>query len=181
MKPWKTLQRRPVLNHSRFLSVEDHTILLPDGRQLEHWAWVITPDFINAVIITIEGLFVCFRQSKYGVQGGLTLAPVGGYIEPGADPLTAAQRECREETGYEAPDWQHLGSYAVDGNRGVATAHLFLAQNARYVQPPEADDLEDQELLLLTREQMQQALLAGEFKCASWTAALALALLVTDE
>ena len=38
-------------------------------------------------------------------------------------------------------------------------------------------DLEDQELLLLTREQVEAALDAGEFKVLNWSAAMALALL----
>ena len=177
MKPWKTLERRTVLNHSRWLTVENHTILLPDGRQVDDWAWIITPDFINVAAITEDDRFLCFRQSKYAVAGGLTLAPVGGYVEAGEDPLLAAQRELLEETGYQASAWRHLGDYAVDGNRRVATAHLYLAEGARYVQPPHADDLEEQELVLLSRAEVRAALLAGEFKCVSWTAVLALALL----
>ncbi|NOZ50380.1 MAG: NUDIX hydrolase [Chloroflexi bacterium] len=181
MQPWKTLSRRTILNHSRFLSVESHTVQLPDGQQISDWPWIITPDYINVVAVTTEGLFLCFRQSKYGVEGGITLAPVGGYIEPGEDPLAAARRELREETGYEAPDWQHLGNFAVDGNRGVATAHLFLAQNARYIIPADADDLEEQELLLMRHAEVEQALMAGAFKCVPWTAALALALRIIDD
>ena len=77
-----------------------------------------------------------------------------------------------------------LGAYAVDGNRGNGTAHLFLARGAVPVgdgdsaaaEVAESDDLEDQELLLLTRDEVREALLAGEFKVAPWAAAVALAL-----
>lgn len=180
MQPWKTLERHLILDHSRFLKVESHTVQLPDGQIIPDWSWIVTPDFVNVVAITEQGDFLCFRQSKYGVKG-LTLAPVGGYIEADEEPLLAAQRELREETGYEAPDWHHLGSFAVGGNRGIATAHLFLAENAYYVTPADADDLEEQELLLMSRDEVEKAMMAGEFKVVSWTTAVALALRVLEQ
>jgi hypothetical protein len=82
----------------------------------------------------------------------------------------------REETGYSADEWFFLGRYAVDGNRGSGHAHLFLARGARYIQPIDADDLEEQELLLLTRAELVDALAAGEFKVLPWAANVALAL-----
>jgi ADP-ribose pyrophosphatase len=175
MQPWKTLAREVVLDERPWLVVERHTVELPDGRRIPNWQWVITPDYVNVVAVTTDGTFLCFRQVKYALAGE-TLALVGGYVDEGEAPLAAAQRELREETGYEAPDWHDLGQYRVDANRGVAMGHLFLARQARWVAPPHADDLEEQVLLHLTRAQLETALLAGEFQVLAWTAALALAL-----
>jgi len=175
MKPWKTLARRTILNHSKFLVVEEHTVELPDGRIIEDWPWVISPDYINVTAVTEEGLFLCFRQTKYSVEG-TSLAVVGGYLEPGEDPLEAAKRELREETGYEATGWLALGRYPVDGNRGAGVSYPFLATGVRRVAEIDADDLEEQELLLLSRAEMEAALDAGEFKSLPWAAAVALAL-----
>jgi len=175
MQSWKTLARRTLLNHSKFLVVEEHTVELPDGRIIADWPWVITPDYINVTAVTEEGLFLCFRQTKYSVDG-VSLAVVGGYLEPGEDALEAAKRELREETGYEASTWLALGRFPVDGNRGVGVAYPFLATGARRVTEIDADDLEEQELLLLSRAEMEAALDAGEFKQLPWAAAVALAL-----
>lgn len=179
METWKTVARTPVLwsGDGRFLQVEHHTVQLPDGRCIEEWPWVITPDYVNVVVITVEGLFLLFRQPKYAVAG-LSLAIVGGYLESGEDPLQAAQRELLEETGYQAPDWTALGQFVVDGNRGCGTAHLFLARNAVAVQPINADDLEEQLLVQLTRDEVMVALRQNEFKVLAWGAAVALALLL---
>jgi hypothetical protein len=81
-----------------------------------------------------------------------------------------------EETGYEASDWTPLGSYRVDPNRGIAMGHLYLAHRVQYVTPRNADDLEEQELLLLTRGEMEAAWARGEFKVLAWAAAVAFAL-----
>ena len=108
------------------------------------------------------------------------MAPVGGYLEPGEDPLLGAERELFEETGYEAPDWIDLGHFAVGANRGIATVNLYLARNARPVAEPHADDLDEMELLLLELVEVEAALRAGEFKVLAWATAISLALLMTE-
>ena len=175
MESWKTLSRRVILDHSKFLVIEEHAVELPDGQVIDDWPWVITPDFINVVAVTHDDLFVCFRQNKYGVEG-TSLAPVGGFLEPGEDPLEGARRELLEETGYEAKDWSAMGSYRVDPNRGAGIAHFYLALQAHRVAEPNSDDLEDQELLLLTREEVRNALVSGDFKALAWVSIISLAL-----
>ena len=175
MKPWKTLSRRTIFQHERFLSVELHEVELPDGRVIDVWPWIVTPDYVNVLAETQDGRFLCFRQTKYAVEG-VSLAPVGGFIEPGEAPEAAARRELLEETGYESPDWIRVGSYAVDANRGAGKAHLYVARRAARVASPTADDLEEQELLLLNRTDLERALADGEFKVLAWAAAVALGL-----
>jgi ADP-ribose pyrophosphatase len=180
MQPWTTVKREIAFHHSKWLTVENHTIQLPDGKTLHEWPWIITPDFVNVMAITEQGRFLLFRQTKYAVEG-VVLAPVGGYLEPNEDPLQAARRELLEETGYDAEDWMSLGTYAVDGNHGVATAHFFLARNARKVKEPASDDLEEQELVELSREDVLLEVSKRNFKVMSWMASVALALLVTGK
>ncbi len=177
MKPWKTKSRQTILEQRPWLVVEHHTVELPDGRLIPEWPWIITPDYVNVVAVTDNDDFICFRQVKYGLDG-TTLAIVGGFMEAGEDPLTAAKRELLEETGYESMDWVPLGSYRVDPNRGIAMGNLFLARNARYVTPRNADDLEEQEIIFLTRAEVESALAGGEFKVLAWAAAVAFALRV---
>ena len=177
LQVWTTLARTPVLRagDGKFLTVEAHTVQLPDGRVIEDWPWLVTPDFVNIVVETTAGEFLCMRQTKYAV-GGTSWAIPGGYLEPGEEPLPAAQRELLEETGYRAEVWIPLGRFAVDGNRGNGHAYFFLARDAEWVQPVDADDLEEQELMLVGRAELEQALYAGKFKVLPWSAAVALAL-----
>jgi len=175
MKPWKTLSRTTILDHSKWLKVEDHTIQLPDGKLLEHWCWLVSPDYVNVVVQDEDENFVCFRQTKYAADG-TSFAPIGGYLEQNEDPLVCAKRELREELGYEAKQWISLGKFPCDGNHGNGFAHLYLACSAHQVGEIIADDLEEQEVIILTRNEMMQALLDGEFKVLSWSTAVALSL-----
>jgi len=179
-KPWKTLSRRTILAHNKYLTVESHTVQLPDGRVITDWPWVIVPDAILVLARTTDGDFLCFRQTKYGFEG-TSLAPVGGYLEPEEPPLEAAQRELLEETGHTAPEWRHLGSYRVGPNRGMGNMHLFLALGASQVTAPDSDDLEEQQLLHLSREELEAALEDGAIKVLAWTTALALGLRFLDK
>ena len=179
MEPWRTRSRKTIVDLRPWLSVETRVVELPDGRVIDDWPWVESREYANVVAVTEDGLFLVFRQTKYAVDGP-TLGTVGGYLEPGEDPLETAKRELREESGYDAPEWTPLGRYPVDGNRGCGVGHLYLARGARKVAEPDADDLEEQELLTLTRDEVDAALLAGGFGVLSWAAAVALALVALD-
>jgi ADP-ribose pyrophosphatase len=179
MNPWKTLSREQVLNFSRFLAVESHTLELPDGRVIENWPWVVIPEFVDVLPVLEDGRLLVMRQFKYGV-GEVSLSTMGGMIEPGETPEQAARREMVEEMGCEAREMVFLGKYAVDANRGCGTAYLFLALDAHQVTAPHSGDLEEQEILLLTRAELREAMLKGELKMLSWTATVGLGLAWLD-
>jgi len=175
LRVWETISRKTILHPSKFLTVESHTVKLPDGRIIPDWVWLIIPSAVIVLAVTGDHKFLCFRQTKYAIEG-TSLAPVGGMLEPNETPIAAAKRELLEEMGYEASDWVNLGSHILDGNRGIATMHLFLALNAKQAAEPNSDDLEDQELLFFSRNEIENALKAGEFKILAWSAVVAMSL-----
>jgi ADP-ribose pyrophosphatase len=179
LQAWETLSRRVVLDQSPNLIVENHRIQLPGGEIIENWPWLVTRDYVIVVPQLENGDYLIFRQTKYAVSG-TSLAPVGGYLEAGENPLEAAQRELLEETGCKADKWTQLGSFAVNGNYGDGTAHLFLAEGASQQAQPNADDLEDQELLHLEQAELRAGLASGQFKVLAWTTAVALTLLFKE-
>src|SRR5262249_7690724 len=180
MQQWKTRSRRQILDHGKWLKVEVHEVELPNGQVISDWPWLITPDYVNVVAVTGTGDFLFFRQLKYALDS-ISLAPVGGVIEPSEGPLEAAKRELLEETGYPASDWTFLGQYLTDPNRGSGRANLFMAHGAYRVSERSADDLEEQELVVLTKDEVRRALLNGEIKVLSWATSVALALIRSED
>ena len=122
------------------------------------------------VAVDEQDRFLVFEQTKYA-SPGITLAPVGGYIQPGEEPLAAAKRELLEEMGFTADEWISLGSFVTDANRGNGRGHYFLAKNARKTdQFAISDDLEEQQLLTFSAADLQEALDQNRVKIilASW-------------
>jgi len=176
MRQWKTLKKETILDHSKFLKVEKHTIELPDGKIIRDWPWVVSPDYVLVLPLTDRKTLLLFRQTKYAVEE-TSLAPVGGYLEPGENALAAAKRELREEIGCEASEWIPLGSYPNNGNHGGGHGHLFLAIHAQKLGEPIIDDLEEMELIELTIEELEQKLLQGEVKVMGWVAMIAMGII----
>lgn len=69
---------------------------------------------------------VCLVELDRYTTGRSIEVPAGG--SDGEDPLLAAQRELREETGVTASDWQYLGR--MNALNGIADApeHVYLAR-----------------------------------------------------
>jgi len=176
---WVTLSRKTIFESKPYLRVEMHHIQLPSGEIIHDWPWIDSPDYVNIAALTESKHVLAFRQFKYAVQAE-TLAAVGGYLKPGEDPLAGAKRELLEETGFVSDHWRSLGKFVVDGNRGNGHAHLFLAQNAHKVTGIVSDDLEDQDLLFLSLDEVKEALAKGEFKCLPWQTVMSLALLLAE-
>jgi ADP-ribose pyrophosphatase len=176
MRQWKTLKKETILDHSKFLKVEKHTIELPDGKIIRDWPWVVSPDYVLVLPLTDRKTLLLFRQTKYAVEE-TSLAPVGGYLEPGENALAAAKRELREEIGCEASEWIPLGSYPNNGNHGGGHGHLFLAIHAQKLGEPIIDDLEEMEFVELTIEELEEKLLQGEVKVMGWVAMIAMGII----
>ncbi len=120
-----------------------------------------TCDWINIIPVTEEGRLVFIRQFRHGIREVTLEIPGGGIDGRDPSPRAAAERELREETGYEAKEWVSLGSVtpnpALQNNR----CHTFLARGAYRAGPPRPDAFERVEVELLSGAQAAQALRSG--------------------
>jgi len=46
MRQWKTIKKSTILDFNKFLRVEQHTIELPDGKIIDDWPWIVSPDYV---------------------------------------------------------------------------------------------------------------------------------------
>lgn len=171
---WRVLERRTLIDRLPWYRIEEQRIALPDGRVIDAFPRMDLRDYAIVVALTPADEVLTHRMYKHGV-GRVTLDLVAGLVEDGEEPLLAAQRELREETGYESGDWSALGSYVVNSNYGCGRMHAFVARDARRVTQPHSGDLEEMELVLRPFAVAVEDLRAGRFELLSAAAALALA------
>lgn len=175
MKRWQTLASRLLLDRSPWLRVYAEDVQLPEGQVVQDYLRLKTPDFVVIVPVSRQGQIGLIRSYKRGPDR-IDLQPPAGMIEENEEPRMAAQRELLEETGCRAERWQDLGDYVLAGNMRGGFAHLFLATGCQQVQPPDSGDLEEQELVWMSREQAAALWRGGEMAQLGSAAALGLAL-----
>ena len=143
---WEKLGDRLLLT-TRVFDVRAERMRHP-GRGTEREFVVIDPpDWCNVAALTPDGRLVLVSQFRFG-SDTLSLEVPGGVIERGEDPVVAAVRELREETGYTGGPARLLGSVhpnpAIQSNR----CHLVLVEDA--VRTAELEWDADEEIAVTT-------------------------------
>jgi ADP-ribose pyrophosphatase len=176
MQPWKTIEKRKLMDGHPWLQVWAEDVRLPSGEVVEGFYTLDMPDYVVVVAQAPDGRILTERSYKHGPRRVCLNVP-GGYIHNSEHPLATAQRELLEETGYSAQNWVELGSFTNDANRGSGVGHLFLARELLREGEPDSGDLEEMQIDLMSPDELMGALRGGEVQVLSNAAAIALALL----
>ncbi|MEN8446320.1 MAG: NUDIX hydrolase [Cyanobacteria bacterium J06555_13] len=133
---------------------------LPNGA-VGDWECILHPGGSMAVPVTADGQFVLVRQYRFAVKGRLLEFPAG-TVEKGEDPLDTIQREIQEETGYKANTWKKLGEFPNAPGYSDEIIYAYLATGLEKLTEPLAlDEDEDIEVVLMSAEDLEKAILQG--------------------
>lgn len=132
----------------------------PRTGQLLQASIVQPPDWINVIALTPARECILIRQFRFGSQR-ITMEIPGGMLDAGEQPLTAAKRELREETGYSAEQWTPLGRVAPNPAFQRNHLHMFLAEDCRLEGAQMQDAGEDIEVTLTPLSEIRR-LIADE-------------------
>ena len=159
-EPPQLLKQRLVYQGRKF-NFEVSSLRLPN-KSVGEWECIRHPGGALAVPVTPEGKLVLVRQYRFTLQGRLLEFPAG-TVERHEDPAKTIKREIEEETGYRAHQWQKLGEFPVAPGYSDELIYAFLAQDLEKLEaPPSPDDDEDIETILMTPQELEQAILSGE-------------------
>lgn len=159
-EPPELLQQQLYCRGRKF-DFEINRLRLPNGSQGE-WACIRHPGGALAVPMTAEGKLVLVKQYRFALQGRLLEFPAG-TVESHEDPALTIQRELEEETGYRAHRWRSLGQFALAPGYSDEIIYAFLALELETLAtPPQQDEDEDIETVLMTPQELDDAIQAGE-------------------
>jgi ADP-ribose pyrophosphatase len=177
LRPWTVERTNVLFSHPRVVITEE-AVRLPSGRLVDDYLQIKVAEHVVIIVRSETEQFLVQRQYKHGPRALVLTFPAGG-IERGETPYDAARRELEEETGIRARVWRYFGRFVLNGNQGSGAAHLFLtvgiASGTATASPAHAD-LEEQEALWLTGQELVDAAKCGQFKIASHALALGFAL-----
>jgi ADP-ribose pyrophosphatase len=161
MRPWDIISRKKIFEASPYLTLYRETVKLEDGKIIDDYYTIDQRDFTEIFALVSSDEILALRHYKHGAKR-INIGLPAGYIEEGEQPLSAAQRELLEETGYTAENWHFLGSYVVDGNRGCGHVFVFLASDLIKKQEPHPEDLEIISLEKISVNRLPELLMNGE-------------------
>jgi 8-oxo-dGTP pyrophosphatase MutT (NUDIX family) len=127
-RAWKVL--RSAYDFSdRWIRLRRDTVLLPEGPTEVARPLLEFADWVDVIALTPTFDIVLVEQYRHAVGEVRTEFPAG-VVDGTEKPLSAIQRELREETGYISEDWRGLGSAPVHPAWQTNRIHSFLALGA---------------------------------------------------
>ncbi|MDY7024169.1 MAG: NUDIX hydrolase [Cyanobacteriota bacterium] len=154
------LEQRLFYRGRRF-NYEVNRLRIPNGA-IGEWECIRHPGGALVIPVTSEGKLVLVRQYRFAVNGR-TLEFPAGTIDENEDPADTVKREIQEETGYRAHKWQKLGQFILAPGYSDEVIYSFLAEDLEKLEkPPAQDEDEDIDVVLMTPQELEQAILEGE-------------------
>jgi len=124
----------------RLLKVFADAVRLPNGKESTREI-IRHPGAVVVIGVLDNGKLLFERQFRYPVRRVMLELPAG-KIDAGEHILDTARRELREETGYKAKLWRHLGTMHPAIGYADEKIEIFWAQGLSFVgESPDHDEI----------------------------------------
>ncbi|MBL9079229.1 MAG: NUDIX hydrolase [Planctomycetes bacterium] len=160
LRDWERLGDETLMSYKVFTARRSRRRSPRTGAEIGFFL-IDTPDWVNVLPLTDDGRIVMIRQYRHGTER-VSLEIPGGLIDPHeTDPMAAARRELREETGYDADRLEPLGVMSPNPSMMTNKCHAYLATGCRRVGDLAMDPGEDIEVLTVPLADLDRLLREG--------------------
>jgi len=142
----------------KILKLEEDTVELPDGTQAKREC--VRHSGGAAILCIVDGKVLLVKQFRY-LYGKEIYEIPAGKLERGEDPMLAASRELKEETGVTATLSPYLTIYPTPGYTDEVI-HVFFAENCKLNGEQSLDDGEFLSVCFKPIEDVLEMIESGE-------------------
>lgn len=175
LPPWQTKSSTHLV-HDRWLKVRADDCVTAEGVEIAPYYVLEYPDWVEIIALDAEDHIYLVQQYRHGL-GVVALELPGGAMDASdANPIEAAARELREETGLSSTDWDYVGKLAPNPATHTNLAHIVIARNVELASKPADDPTERIRLIRIPIWQAIELALEGKMIQVIHVAALTLAL-----
>ncbi|AXS80522.1 NUDIX domain-containing protein [Dechloromonas sp. HYN0024] len=141
------------------LNVRKDAVRLPNGHESIR-EYIVHPGAVAILAFLPNGNLLFERQFRYPLRRVFLELPAG-KIDPGEAIVDTARRELKEETGYIASDWEHLGVMHPCIGYSDERIEIFAARGLHLAGEKQLDHNEFLDVVELSPEDAKQAVWDG--------------------
>lgn len=161
IKKWKLVTSEKVFE-TKYLNIEKRSYELPTGKLVEDYYHINRSNYVLIIARNKKGEILLEKNYRRGVDEILIELPAG-WVEKDEDPISAALRELKEETGFTGKA-RLLGEIYPQPAFMGQCAYVILIELGKTISMKDLDEDENTEISFVNLNLLDEMIKKGEIK-----------------